>query len=153
MIYTYRKQLLIILAIIVLVVGGGITWAVMRKKATPTVAKPSYSVSVKGMDSTPTPLSDTTKQMVQSYIDAQLTAKHGPGTYQAAIRQGSYKRVITPEGGIITTMLVDVSSTKETYLFTRTGGDNSQYGTSYVRCAPEGQQMVHPSLCKDMSDD
>lgn len=154
MIYTYRKQLLTLFIAIVLIIAGVVVYNVLHAKKEPkTESAPSKSLTVNGLDSTPTPLSDTTKQMIQTYVDAQLTAKHGKGIYTASIRDNSYKRIVTPQGGIVTTLLIDVPSTQETYKFTRTGGDNDQYGTSYVRCAADDQQMVQPSKCKDQSDD
>lgn len=148
------KKIVITTSLLLLLAGGSVlAYFLLHKPAKKAPATQQPTSQVSGLDSTPTPLSNDTKSMVQTYVDTTLETKHGKGEYPASFRAGSYKRVVTPDGGIIMTLLVDVPQTKETYLFTKTGADNSPIGTSYLRCAPEADQLVHPSVCKDIGND
>lgn len=155
MIYTYRKQLLAVLIVILMLIGGAIAYNALHPKKVPAVkVTTTASSSIKGLDvSKNFPISDVTKKMIETYLNGTVGAKHGKATYSAVAREGSYNRTVTPDGGIITTVLIDVQPFKETYLFYRTGSDSSQYSTSQLRCAPEAEQIVHPSKCKDASND
>lgn len=148
-----RKPLLITLAIALLIGGSIGGWILTQPKQSTTPADTTYPVAVTKLDKTPKQLTDAQLAMIKSYVSATVTAKHGEGSYDATYREGSYKRTVTPQGGIITTVLIDVASTKETYLVTWTGGDNDRNSTSYVRCAPEADQYTHPSACKELADD
>ena len=156
MIYTYRKQLIAALIVILMLIGGFIAYSAPHSKKTVPAPKVSTtnSKSIEGLDNSKNfPVSDLTKSMIQDYLTGTVSAKHGKTAYSAVMRNGSYSRTVTPDGGIITTVLVDVLPFKETYLFYRTGSDSSQYSTAQLRCAPEADQLVHPSVCKDASND
>ena len=147
------KNILIILVILLIIGGAVVIWLVSQSEKKTQSTTDSYSVEVKNLESSDLTLTDAQKTMVKTYVSSTVTAKHGEGEYEATYREGSYKRTVNPQGGIINTALVDVSSPKETYLVTWTGGDNDPYGTSYVRCAPETDQLVHPSICKELAND
>jgi hypothetical protein len=156
MIYTYRKQLIAAFIVILLIIGGIITYTVLQSKKDTAKKAPAVTTSktIQGLDDKKDfPLPDTTIQMVESYINSAMTAKHKNSTYTAKVRSGSYNQTVTPEGGTITSLLVDVMPFKETYSFYRTSGSDPQFSTSSLRCAPEAQQIVHPSVCKDLSND
>ena len=156
MIYTYRKQLIAALIILLMLIGGFIAYNALHSRKTAPTPKASTtdSTSVKGLDDSKNfPISDVTKTMIQTYLTGTVSAKHGKTAYSAVARNGSYSRTVTPDGGVLTTVLVDVLPFKETYLFYRTGSDSSQYGTAQLRCAPEADQLAHPSVCKDASND
>lgn len=148
-----RKGLLFAVLIAIIAVGGGVFWFISQQSGAPKTTEDNSPVKVSNLDKTPTKLTDNQTAMVKSYVSDMVVAKHGQGTYTATFRDGSYNRTVTQDGGIITTLLVDVAETQETYLVTWTGGDNATNGTSYVRCAPESDQMVHPSVCKELTDD
>lgn len=151
-----RGKLVIIIILLILAIGAAALW--LLKSTTPpkasTEEKTSYPVEIGNLETSGLQLSETRMTMIKSYVSSAVTAKHGEeGVYQATYRQKSYKRLVTPQGTIVNTVLVDVASTKETYLVTWTGGENDSHGTSYIRCAPEADQFVHPSVCKELADD
>lgn len=141
----------LILGVLVLVgLGVGITVKLLHKPAQQS-GDPAYHVQTKGLTSTPTPLTDNTMTLIKQSVDRVVTTKHGQGTYTATYRNGSYQRMVYPNGAISMSVLIDVAETHETYKFTRTGGDNGP-STTYTHCAPDDQQMVHPSVCKDPAE-
>lgn len=151
MLYAHRKTILItLLVIIVLVVSGVVTYMLLHKEKKPT--GPSYNVNTTGLTKTPTPLPDSTMELIKESVNRVVTTRHGQGAYTAIYRDGSYKRIVYPSGAISMSVLVDVQETKETYIFIRTGGDNATASTTYTHCAPESDQMVHPSVCKDPAE-
>ncbi|GEM_PF-1962486 len=155
MIYTYRKLILIIL-VILFIGGAGLTVFLQVHKNQAAVSKkdtaPTHSVATTGLSKTPVKLPDSVVSLIESSVDTVVTTRHGSGTYTATYRDGSYIRKVYPSGTILTTLLIDVKQTKETYLFTRTGSDDAQASTSYIYCAPDSQQMVYPSICKDPAE-
>lgn len=154
MLYTYRKAILLILVVFLLLVGGGIAVTLhIWEKPAAQPAKPAYNVTTTGLAKTPTPLPANVITLIEQSVDQVVTSRHGSGKYTATYRDGSYNRVVYPSGAIATSVLIDVKETHETYLFTRTGGDNATAAsTSYIRCAPDSEQMVHPSVCKDPAE-
>jgi hypothetical protein len=149
-----RLRNILILFAVLLIIGGAVAaWMLIQSEKKPQSTTDSYPVEVKNLESSDLSLTDAQKTMVKSYVSSTVTAKHGEGEYEATYREGSYKRTVNAQGGIINTALVDVNTPKETYLVTWTGGDNDPYGTSYVRCAPEADQIVHPSTCKELAND
>lgn len=148
-----RRKAVIILILVITAISIGAFWFVSQQSDTPKIAEDNSPVKVSNLDKTPTKLTDNQTAMVKSYVSNMVVTKHGEGNYTATFRDGSYNRTVTSQGGIITTLLVDVVETKETYLVTWTGGDNATNSTSYVRCAPESDQIVHPSVCKELAND
>lgn len=155
MIHTYRKQLIAALLVLLLSISGVITYSVLQsKKSHQVVDTPVDTAVIKGLDNKKNfPLSSVTQKMVETYLIGTLKDKHGSRTYTATVRGGSYDRVVTPQGGIIVSLLVDVAPFNETYLFYRTGDDNATMVSSQLRCADEADQMVQPSKCKDKTND
>lgn len=148
-----RHKATIILVLVITMLSIGVFWFTSQRSDTPKTAEDNSPVKISDLDKTPTKLTDNQMAMVKSYVSSKVVSKHGEGSYTATFRNGSYNRTVTPQGGIITTLLVDVTETKETYLVTWTGGDNATNSTSYVRCAPESDQIVHPSVCKEIAND
>lgn len=147
------NKILIAFILLTIAVGATVAIAVMNQQSKTPSPSDSYAADVKNLESPSLKLTDSKKKMIKSYVSSTLVAKYGEGTYDATYREGSYLRTVTPQGGIISTALIDVPAKKETYLVTWTGGDNDPYGTSYVRCAPESDQLVHPSTCKELAND
>ena len=149
-----RRKFIIIIVILILVGAGVVAWAALRPRETPPEAnEPTYAATISNLDTTSTNLPQKRIDMIKNYVSAMVVAKYGDGKYDAVYRDGSYKRTVTPQGGIVSTALIDVTTTKETYLVTWTGGENDTHGTSYARCAPEADQLVQPSVCKELSND
>lgn len=153
MIYTYRKAILVILALLVL--GGtgiGIYSYLQHSKAQKETKQEIKKEPIKGVDSLS--ISSDIKDAINRYATGTLTAVYGKGTYDISVRDNSYQRSVTPEGSVVTEVLLDVPEKKSTYLYTQvTSGVNPAYGTSYLRCAPESEQLVKPSVCKDVAND
>lgn len=147
------NKILIGFILLTIIIGAAAVFVVVSRQSKTPSPSESYAADVKNLESPNLKLTDTKKKMIKSYVSSTLVAKYGEGTYEATYREGSYLRTITPQGGIISTALIDVPAKKETYLVTWTGGDNDPYGTSYVRCAPESAQLVHPSTCKELAND
>lgn len=147
------KKLPTILIALLVIAGAIAAWVLTQRPKATSIPSSSYAAEVKNLESPKLKLTEAQKTMIKSYISSTLVAKYGEGKYEATYREGSYIRTVTPEGGIISNALIDVAAKKETYRVTWTGGDNDPYGTSYVRCAPESDQLVHPSICKELAND
>jgi hypothetical protein len=148
-----RRKAVLIIVLIITVIGIGIFWFASQRSDVPKTIEDNSPVKVSNLDRTPTKLTDNQAAMIKASVSNMVVTKHGQSSYTATFRDGSYNRTVTSQGGIITTLLVDVAEIKETYLVTWTGGDNATNSTSYVRCAPESDQIVHPSVCKELAND
>jgi hypothetical protein len=147
MIYIYRKQLLLIGLLIAILVAGFIIY----KAATPPkqiINKPQMTII---QPSSSAPLSKTSIQQINDNITKLLTTKHGAGAYTAKIRDKTYTHEVTPQGTIIVQVLIDVPQLNETYIYINIGNNNN--ATAQIYCAPEADQLVHPSVCKELIND
>lgn len=149
MIYTYRKQLLIILLVLLFVVGGFVFYRINAphtkntSNSTPTAVKPIASA----------PLSQASIEEINTNMKKLLTIKYGKAIYTANIRNNSYKRTVASSGIATTQVLIDVPEKKETYLYVSTGTNSTPNTTSQIHCASEADQMAHPSTCKELGNE
>lgn len=160
MIERYRKLLLVVLALSVLLCMGAVIYFILPKNHPASTKSSSsqsstspqssqYSVTTTNLDKIPAQLSDKTLTLIKQSVDQTVTSRHGKGTYTATYRTGSFQQITYPSGGVAIQLLIDVPETKETYLFTKTGTEYASASTSEIRCAPANEQMVHPSVCQD----
>jgi len=156
MIYTYRKTILIMLAAILVITGCifGVYQYQMAHRIIPTpVAKQEKAkVAIKNIDTVP--LSLEAKNAITHDAAEALQNRYGVASYTIVLREQSYRHDVAPDNTATTTILLDIPEKKITYLYTQIkSGVDSAYDTLYLRCAPEDQQLVHPSVCQDSVSD
>jgi hypothetical protein len=144
----YRKQIILFVVIIGILVGSIILYLSLRtEKPTPVMKTPTVTLRA------PATLPASLKQKVINNTEKIMIRKHGEGTYTATVREGSYKREADQYGVLITNMLIDISETKETYHYSQMGGDDSSRAVEQLVCAVEADQAAHPSTCIGSEDE
>lgn len=156
MIYTHRKIILIILAVVLVITGCifGIYQYRMAHRILPSPVTKQEKAKIEIKDIDTVPLSLEAKNAITRDTADALQNRYGVGSYTIVLREQSYHHDVAPDNTATTTILLDIPEKKITYLYTQIkSGVDSTYDTLYLRCAPEDQQLVHPSVCRDGASD